>query len=411
MIAARLVLAAAVLAGFAAAQTSDLLPEYNGNCVACTGPGYYCPLTTICYSSSSTCNSGCATTSCYTSTSDCSSGTSPSTSGLLPAYNGNCVACTGPGYYCPLTTICYSSSSSCSSGCAATSCYASTSSCSSGTSPSTAGLLPQYDGNCVACTGPGYYCPTTTLCYSSSTNCNSGCTATCYTGSSSCGSSPSTAGSLPAYNGNCIACTSAGYYCSSSRTCWSGSSTCSSNCGGSSCLAFNSQCSSSNSIPSYTWSASHSGATRTSFCSTCYTSALNTPSSVPSCSSVLYTSTVLSGTSWSVSFRFTGSNYDACNTGLWSAYSSSTARSSLSSQFVLQGYGTLLGMSRSTYDMSGLVVAVAALGLAIIIVIIVGVICCCVIIGAIIYCVACKKETTVVVQAAPTPMNQPYTGA
>ena len=67
-----LLIAAVALVGHAAAQSNNgLLPQYNGNCVACTGPGYYCPSTTLCYSASSICNSGCGTTACYAGPSQC----------------------------------------------------------------------------------------------------------------------------------------------------------------------------------------------------------------------------------------------------------------------------------------------------------------------------------------------------
>jgi len=225
--------------------SSPTYPQYNGNCVACTGPGYYCPTAQTCWVLSADCNNNCAGTTCYSGPSQCSATPSPS-SGTLPQYNGNCIACTGPGYYCPGNATCWSQYAQCNSNCAIT-CYSGPAQCPATAAPG-AGTLPQYDGNCVACTGPGYYCPSAATCWQTSSGCSSGCGgATCYSAPAQCSSSPTSApglpsqGTLPQYDNNCFACTGPGYYCPGNGTCWTAYAPCNSMCA-TTCYSGQSQC-------------------------------------------------------------------------------------------------------------------------------------------------------------------------
>ena len=169
--------AAVARASVSVPPPSPTYPQYDGNCVACTGPGYYCPTAQTCWVLSADCNNNCAGTTCYSGPSQCSATPSPS-SGTLPQYNGNCIACTGPGYYCPGNATCWSQYAQCNSNCAIT-CYGSTSQCPATAAPGT-GTLPQYDGNCVACTGPGSYCPPAATCFHTSSGCSVHCASSCY---------------------------------------------------------------------------------------------------------------------------------------------------------------------------------------------------------------------------------------
>ena len=227
---------------------------------------------------------------------------------------------------------------------------------------------------------------------------------------------PPTPTLTPSSYTSCTTCVASGnYWCKDDSSC-SSSSLC-----GSGCILL-SRCAgrtgvvcgsgSSTTTPSYTWSATHgTGSTRSVFSSSAYSSAVRSPTGVSTSCGLTYPTKVRSGTRWVVTFRFTTSNYVTCNSGLWSAYSSTTRRASLSASFVTQGYGTLVTFSRTSYAWTGLAVAAAALGVAILAVIIIGVVCCFCITGLIIYCACCKKDTTVVVASQPTPMNQPYQGA
>ena len=263
--------------------------------------------------------------------------------------------------------------------CGSSTCLSSTTQCSGGSSSTS--RYPAYDNNCVACAGPYYYCPTSRQCWRSRSPCEAGCTAVCYGSTSSC--SGSSSGNTTVYSG-------------------------------------------------YSWTARHSsGSTRSSWSSSQYSSALRSPTSMSSSCSALYSSNYRSGTAWRVSFRFTGSLQQSCDSSLYATRSSSISMAQLSTAFVSRGYGSLssTGLTRtswnggvlSTNPGSALVKgriggprpegAVAALGAAILAVIIIGIVCCCCITGLIIYCACFKKSTTVVVQQAPTPMNQPYQGA
>jgi hypothetical protein len=276
----------------------------------------------------------------------------------LTVYNGNCLACTAVGYYCSTQATCWSDSICGSSVCGSSTCLSSTSQCSGGSSSTS--RFPAYDNNCVACAGPYYYCPTSRQCWRSRSPCEAGCTAVCYGSTSSCSGS------------------------SSGTTVYSG----------------------------YSWTARHSsGSTRSSWSSSQYSSALRSPTSMSSSCSALYSSNYRSGTAWRVSFRFTGSLQQSCDSSLYATRSSSISMAQLSTAFVSRGYGSLssTGLTRTSWN--GLAVAVAALGAAILAVIVIGIVCCCCITGLIIYCACFKKSTTVIVQQAPTPMNQPYQGA
>jgi len=271
--------------------------------------------------------------------------------------------------------------------------------------------LPQYNGNCLACTGPGYYCTTDYTCWSSSNCGSSPCIgSTCLGSSSLCATAPSApAGSLPQYFNNCPACATSHYYCAAAASCWTSSTCGSSPCIGSTCLHSVSSC--SNAAPSYTYTATHNiGATRTLFSASFYSAALHTV--VGSTCTESYPSYSYSASRWVVNFRFSNTNYVPCNTAVWSAYSNGgTQRLLMSTAFSTNGFGTLAALSRVDYTWGDLGLVLAAIGAAILAVIIIAITCCFCITGLIIYCACVKKSTVVVVQQTPMAMNQPYQGA
>jgi len=109
--------------------------------------------------------------------------------------------------------------------------------------PSAAQVDPRYDHNCSGCTSSaganGWYCANSGVCWAVS-GCGGQC-ADCVALPSGCPAP----GELPQYNGNCTACTSStggnGYYCADpgQGTCWSGTG-----CGGGceNCIAFPAAC-------------------------------------------------------------------------------------------------------------------------------------------------------------------------
>ena len=212
-----------------------ILPQYKGHCAQCTAVAYYCSDSQLCYSDLTNCRYHCVL--CYEAPSQCPG---HSNNGTLPQYNGNCVACTGPEYYCPSSTLCFVSAAACGVGCGVP-CYSLPAQCSAAPPTPSSYRLPQYDGDCIACTGPGYYCPTTTLCYALASPCTADCGGIeCYVTPTQCTTSNST---LPQYNGNCSACTGAsGAYCAGDNKCWKTDFDCNTDCGFEVCMTTQKQC-------------------------------------------------------------------------------------------------------------------------------------------------------------------------
>ena len=238
-----LIAAALVAAPVTQAQA---VPGYNGNCTGCTADyganGYYCADTNqlTCWASSG-CGGSCV--DCVAQPDNCPP------AGQVPQFNTNCTGCTSSaganGYYCADTNrqTCWRDST-CGGSCV--DCVAFTQNCPPD------GEVPQYNGNCSACTSSsganGYYCadPGVGTCWTEE-GCGESCRV-CVAYSRNCPKP----GELPVYNGNCTGCTSAGngYYCQDpgALTCWA-----TSDCGGSCrmCYAFANQCPKPGEVPQY----------------------------------------------------------------------------------------------------------------------------------------------------------------
>ena len=94
--------------------------------------------------------------------------------------------------------------------------------------------------NCTACVDRGgAFCPNNGACWTTVSDCNGACGLTeCYRRPSECPVS----GELPQFNGDCIACVGQGYFCAHSGDCWTGASMCRAACNGTDCAAFSFQC-------------------------------------------------------------------------------------------------------------------------------------------------------------------------
>ena len=112
----------------------------------------------------------------------------PAAAQIAPGFNGNCTGCTAAfgqnGWYCPSTSTCYTSGTGCQQACTGTTCAAYPQNC-----PVVPGEVPKYNSNCSGCTGGGggsgganaWYCGSTNICWDSPTYCSSNCNQNCFT--------------------------------------------------------------------------------------------------------------------------------------------------------------------------------------------------------------------------------------
>ena len=257
-----------------ACPASGEIPQYNGNCTGCAGQGgankYYCATTDTCWQDSS-CGDQCGQGECIGNPSSCPP------PGTVPAYAGNCTGCTsssgGNAYYCADTNQrwCWPNQG-CGDSCV--DCVAYPRNCPP------AGEIPQYNNNCTFCAGSRgankYYCADSdaNTCWETG-SCGGNCTK-CIVSANSCPSR----GEVPQYDGNCSACTAVGndWYCGLTNTCWD-SANCGMQCGdGQLCVAFAKDCAPPGTLPGYagncTGCTSASGANKW-FCTSsnlCYAS-------------------------------------------------------------------------------------------------------------------------------------------